>query len=233
VLFLAAAGVASAYAAAPATPELPQRDIFESGAKSLIAGTTYQATAFPLAIRLTAVGGGWSGAQWKANTWPPGEIAKRHLHCPQVCKPPYYGWVAFAQGPPAGTPRGLIVIMTGFDKTPSVSATAAALHRGNGVVYEPSEQTKLARFTATQFAGHTAGAEHYFLPFSPPSHGAAGSAADQIEMTGPDHPFRFSVLNVKGKTVVVLVGSLVLSADKFEGFLREADRVLASMRFPS
>jgi len=37
----------------------------------------------------------------------------------------------------------------------------------------------------------------------------------------------------KGKTVVVLVGSLVLGMDEFEGFVRQADKVLASLQFPS
>jgi len=123
--------------------------------------------------------------------------------------------------------------MTGFDKSPSVPATVAALHRGNGVVYEPSVKTKLGGFAATQFAGHTVAAEHYFIPFSAPSHGAAGTTADGIEVRGAGHPFRFSVLNVRGKTVVVLVGSLVLTTDEFDGFVKQADKVLASLQFPS
>ena len=47
------------------------------------------------------------------------------------------------------------------------------------------------------------------------------------------HPFRFTVLNVKGKTVVVLVGSLVLTQDEFGGFVSQADRVLMSLKFPN
>ena len=86
----------------------------------------------PTAVNLTAVGGGWSG-QWKnLVTWSPG-VKQRHLGCPKVCQPPYYGWVAVAKGPTTGIPRGLIVIMTGYDHTPSVAATVAALHRGHGV----------------------------------------------------------------------------------------------------
>jgi len=38
---------------------------------------------------------------------------------------------------------------------------------------------------------------------------------------------------VRGKTVVVLVGSLVLTTDEFDGFVKQADKVLASLRFPS
>jgi len=72
-----------------------------------------------------------------------------------------------------------------------------------------------------------------FIPFTPPSHGAAGGgAADLIEMDGADHPFRFDVLNVRGKTVVVLVGSLVLSPNAFTAFREKADRLLRSLRFP-
>ena len=92
----------------------------------------------------------------------------------------------------------------------------------------------LAGRTATEFDGNTSTAgDHYFVPFSPVSHGAAGSAADQIEMKGAGHPFRFFVFNLRGKTVVVLVGSLVLATDGFKSFSSQADRVLASLKFPS
>jgi hypothetical protein len=203
----------AAYATAATSPELPVRDIFETGGKSIAAGTTYQATQFPLPIRLTAVGGGWSGAQWKANDFGPD-----------------YGWIAVAKGPTTGVPRGLIVVMTAVDKTPSVAATVAALHRGTGVAYLPQCKKKLAGFKATEFGGHTTGANHFFVPFSPASHGAAGSASDQIKVQGADHLFRFTVLNVRGKTVVVLVAS---PRDEWQDFLREAGAVLATVKFPS
>jgi hypothetical protein len=125
------------------------------------------------------------------------------------------------------------VILTGFSRVPSVAATVANLHRGGGVDYQPTSQVKVAGFSGTQFDGETAGAKHFFIAFTPPSRGAAGSgAADLIEMNGPGHPFRFVVLNVRGKTVVVLLGSLVLSADQFPAFLAKSNGILGSLRFP-
>jgi hypothetical protein len=220
-------------------PDLPVSYVFATGKLArLQGGVTYRASAFPIALRVTPPDRSWGGAQWKANVFAPTEIAQRHLKCsttPAVCRPPYYGWVTIG---PAGTysqgpPRALIVILTGFSRVPSVAATVANLHRGGGVDYQPTSQVKVAGFSGTQFDGETAGAKHFFIAFTPPSRGAAGSgAADLIEMNGPGHPFRFVVLNVRGKTVVVLLGSLVLSADQFPAFLAKSNGILGSLRFP-
>ena len=58
-----------------------------------------------------------------------------------------------------------------------------------------------------------------------------------IREHGPriDFPWlRFTILNVRGKTVVVFVGRYSwMSADQFAAFLPKADRILASLRFPA
>jgi hypothetical protein len=224
--------------AAVSGSDLPTNDVFDPAGKlsPLAALAVYHASSFPLAVQFTTPDATWNGAQWKANLWSPQEIARRHLKCPRVCQPPYYGWVAVGKGgrTSTGPPTALILIMTGYTRTPSVPATLRALQRGSGATYEPTTTVKLAGLTVTQLDGQTTGANHFFIPFSPASHGAAGgNAADRIEMDGPGHPFRATVLNVRGKTVVVFIGSLVLTADQFQSFLSDADALLNTLTFPA
>jgi len=75
-----------------------------------------------------------------------------------------------------------------------------------------------------QFDGeHIATNQHFFVSFSPPGH----LAPDAIDVDEAGQAFRFIVLNVRGKTVVVF-----LAADQFPAFLTRADGILESLRFP-
>ena len=175
---------------------------------------------------------------WRqANLFSPEDIKRRHLTCstnPGVCRPPYYGWVAIGQtGTPGNhAPQDLILIMTGYARTPSVAATVASLRtRGHGATYEPTTAVKLAGFPGRQFDGRIVGTKHVFIPFSAPSHKATGYA-DEIELDGAGNAFRLIVLNVRGRTVVVFVSSIVMSADQFTAFLPHADVLLGSLEFP-
>jgi len=242
-LFLAALVVAGCVAVAAAAsaplPDIPHSYIFSPAGKlvRLRAGVTYQASSFPLPLRVTPSDGSWTGAQWKANLFPD-EIQQRHLSCsssPAVCAPPYYGWVAIGKGgaSPSPAPRALILIMGGFSRTPSVAATVQNLRtRGHGATYDDPSPVKLAGFPGVELDGQTVGPRHVFIPFSPPTSKATGHA-DAIEVDGAGHPFRFAVLNVRGKTVVVFLGTLVLSPDEFTAFLPQADRFLGSLQFPN
>jgi hypothetical protein len=231
---------ATAATAAP-TPDLAVSDLFTHAGHmtKLRAGVTYGASSFPIGVRVSPPDGTWAGAQWKANGFPPDEIERRHLTCassPAVCKPPYYGWTAVGQGgttPGGAGPRGLILIVTGYDRTPSVAATVANLRtRGHGATYEPTAPAELAGFSGIRFDGRLTAPSHGFIPFSPPTHKAA-SFADRIEVEGAGHAFRFIVLNVRGKTVVVAIAQYSwMSADQFTAFLPKADEILKSLRFP-
>lgn len=233
-----ATSTAATAATGAAPPDIPQSYVFGSGKLlPLRPHVTYQASRFPIALRVTPPDASWGAAQWKANLFAPDEIASRHLKCsttPAVCKPPYYGWVAIGpRGTYPGPPPGLIVVLAGYGHVPSVGTTVANLRRGQSLELQPTHPVRLGGFSGTGFAGQTGGAKHLFIPFTPPSHGAAGGgAADLIEMDGAGHPFSFDVLNVRGKTVVVLVGSLVLSPDAFPPFRAKAERLLQSLRFP-
>jgi hypothetical protein len=238
-LVASAALLAATAAAGGAPPDLSKSYLFSPAGMltPLRAHVAYQASLFPFPLRITAPDKSWSGSQWKANIFSPEFLASHNLTCPanpHVCKPPYYGWAAIGQtgGPGNHPPRSLILIMTGYTRTPSVAATVASLRtRGHGATYEPTVPVKLAGFPGLQFDGQVVGDKHIFIPFTPPTHKATAHA-DGIEINGPGHGFRFIVLNVRGRTVIVMVSSIVLSVDEFVAFLPQADALLASLRFP-
>lgn len=241
ILGLAVAGCVTVTAAASSTlPDLPQSYIFSQAGKltGLRPGVAYRAHLFPVPVRVTVPDRSWSGAQWKANTFHPDQIERRHLTCgsnPLVCAPPYYGWVALGQtGSPGNhAPRDLILIMTGYTRTPSVAATVTSLRtRGHGATYGPAAPVKLGGFPGVQFDGIVTAPLHVFVPFSPRTHKATGFA-DAVYMDGPGHGFRFVVLDVRGRTVIVMVASTVMTADAFTAFLPTSDAVLRSLRFPA
>jgi hypothetical protein len=207
------------------------------------AGSTYQASQFPLALRVTSPDGGWLGTQWKGNLFGTDEQERRqHLTCgsnPKVCAPPFYGWVAIGRPPatPDAGPRALILIQSSFSPTASVTTTAARICRPRAVECDSPSAVALAGFHGVQVDGQTNGSgRHGMIPFAPPSTYAGKAfgdgSPDLIEIDGA-HPFRVSVLDVRGRTVVVFVGTLVLSRDEFAAFLPRADGVLATLRFPT
>ena len=96
VLVSFAASAASARPTSTPVPDIPKSYLFtpEGKATPLRARVTYQASQFPLALRLTPPEGGWSGAQWKSGT----EYFRGG-------GPPNFGWVHLARGSAAGRPR--------------------------------------------------------------------------------------------------------------------------------
>jgi hypothetical protein len=227
----------AAGAAGASAPDLAVHFFFEDGKLApLHAGTTFQASKLPLAVRVTPPNAAWGGAQWKANGFSPVEIERRHLHCPAACKPPYFGWAVIGQAGDAatsGVPRGIVMVMASYSRTWSVAATVKSLRtRGQGATYEPTSAVKVGGFTGVQFDGQVTAALHRFVPFSPPTNKAT-SFPDEIDVHGAGHGFRFIVLNVRGQTVIVFVGTEALSADQFAAFLSEADGVVRSLKFPS
>ena len=225
--FLLAAGAAalvSVLAAAAAGPrDLPMTETFNGTwhTTKLASGVTYQASVFPIGLRVTPPDASWAGAQWKDATWP--KVA------------PFYGWVAIDQGGtnPNGPdpPRGEIAILTSYARTPSVAATVGILRtRGRGASYEATSTTKLGGFPAVQFDAQITGKGHQFAPFSKPTSKAEprgdGYYADQGQV------LHIIVAGVRGKTVVVFMDNVSLPADQFPAFLAKADAVLKTLKFP-
>jgi hypothetical protein len=216
-----------AVAAAP-PQEMPKSYLLSGPGRvtPLHAGVTYQASLFPIPVRLTPAAG-WSGAQWKSTS----------AYFSDTGGPPYFGWVALAGGSPRAIPQGLVTILTAYARTPSVAATADLLRtRGRGASYEPAAPVKIAGYSGVQFDGKITGAKnaehvgHIFVPFSPPS-SAAKYYPDEYPVYGD--AFRVLVLDVRGKTVVAIVENVALPVGQFPAFLAKADRLLQSLRFPA
>lgn len=237
LLLTVCVGYAVSMAAAASGPvQLAVSDLQTSAGKltKLHGGVTYGARLFPLALRFVPPDGSWTGSQWRSGRLP-SEQAER-LGIKDEGGPPHFGWVGIARG---GTskivdPRGIIVIMTAYARTPSLAATVKGLlTRGHGAIYEPTTSVRIAGFAGAQFDGKRilTAPNHVFVPFSPISHGGGAfpSKLDALSIVGS--VFRVIVLNVRGKTVVMFIDSVALSADEFPAFLTRADRILKSLRF--
>lgn len=220
--------VASAAAATTAKPlDMPESILNCPQGKStpLRSHVNYQATAFPIAIRLTPPNSTWLGAQWKTGSFG------CHATNATTGHPPHFGWVALDQGPTTAPPQGVIEIMTAYGRTPSVAATINALRtRGHGATFEATSSVKLAGFSGSQLDGQVVGKLHNFFPFTPQTHNAAYHPDAQTFNQGD--LFRLLALNVRGKTVVVEINRAGLPADQFAAFLARAQQVLKSLRFP-
>jgi hypothetical protein len=187
---------------------------------SLKSDTTYQASGFPLQLHFVTPDATWVGAQYTTTTR--GQ--------------PAFGWVVIGH-PPVAKPAGVIAIETAYGPTPSVAATIADLRFGGsslpethlgGVEFGKPTAVKLAGYTGQQFDGQVWGKfGHTFLPFSPHVRGPSSPSDSTYLRKG--EAFRFVVLDVHGKTVVVGLESFGLPADQFPAFLASASRLLKSL----
>jgi hypothetical protein len=205
-------GAAAAAAAGPTElAAIPNNDV---NPPALKASVTLQARLFPVALRVTPPDATWFGAQGKTVTVKRGSFA----------------WVEFLQSPP-GRPLGAISMITSYDATPSVGTTVARLRAGSGATFEATSPVRLAGFAGSQFDGQVVAKSHDFVPFSPPTH-AARYRPDAIRFYQGE-VFRIIVLDVRGKTVALLLENAALPADQFPAFLGSAGRLLGSLRFPA
>lgn len=228
VTLVAGGGLGSVAVAGKPPADIPQSYLFSPAGKStpLRAGVTYAASQFPIPLRLKPPAG-WSGAQWKQGS----------AYFRAGGGPPFFGWVALGRGSTKAIPQGGLVIMTAYARTPSVAATVAVLRtRGHGATYEEPSAVKLAGFSGIQFDGKIVGAKnqdhigHFFIPFSPPST-AARYYPDEYPVYGD--AFRVTVLNVRGKTVIIVVENVALPVTQFPAFLVRTDLILKTLKFPA
>lgn len=183
-------------------------------APALTTGVTYQASLFPLALRVTAPDASWFGGQGKTITQTRGS----------------FGWVEFLQSPP-GKPLGAISMITSYGRTQSVAATVAQLRTGgSGATYQATSHVQLAGFSGREFDGQVVGTSHVFVPFTPLTHTAKYHPDAYRFYQG--ELFRIIVLGVRGKTVVLLLENAALPADQFPAFLTSADQLLRTLQFP-
>jgi hypothetical protein len=241
LLALAVAGIGaaglSASTTAEARPDIPVSSLlFSHSAKltKLRPNVTYGASRFPVTVRLRTPDATWSGAQWRTGRLYPALAESRGIA--DDGGPPYFGWVSLAHAgaSPGEPPLGLVTVMTAYAQTPSVAATVANLRtRGRGATYGPPSRVTVAGFDATQFDGAVVGPRrdhigHVFVPFTPSTTGAHWRP-DEYPVYGD--VFRIDVLNVYGKTVVVIAENVALPADRFPAFLSKADLILRALRF--
>jgi hypothetical protein len=222
------AGVAAASVSTP--PDLPVSFVVCPGGKAipLRARVTYQASRFPIPLRLAPPDATWSGGQWKTASAGCDAASGRFAGYP-----PYYGWVAISQGPGSRLPRGSILIMTSYGTTPSLATAVNRLRTGlprTEVTYQPTTRIRLAGFYGYQFDGQVVGQHHIFLPFTPPG-GAVGGGPDAVEVED-GWVLRVIALNVRGKTVVIFIANVALPANQFPDFLTKANRILRTLAFP-
>lgn len=198
----------------PTLTSLKSRAPTQVPAPRLKAHAVYQASVFPLALRVTVPAGAWSGAQGRTLDRGNSETEKGP-----------YGWVEFMH------PLGAISIITAYGRTPSVAAIVAGLRtRGTGATYEPVSPAQLAGYSGMQLDGKVVGPSHHFVPFTPPS-GKARYVPDSYELNQGD-VFHIVVVGVRGKTAVVYLTSSGAAADRFPAFLAKAAELLGSLRFP-
>jgi hypothetical protein len=175
----------------------------------LAAGVTYRARLFPVGLRITSRERGWLGAQGRTL---PANVT--------TTKPGAYGWIELRHQ------LGSISMITAYGRTPSVAAVVNGLRsRGGGASYDATTTVRLAGYAGTQFDGQVAGPTHLFVPFTPPS-SSARFVPDSYQVTQGE-AFRIIVLNVRGKSIVLLVDG---EAGGFDALLEKADSLLATLR---
>jgi hypothetical protein len=216
ITLLAVAAFLAAAAAAASPPELATSNLnTQAGMLApLRADVTYQASAFPLGLRVTTTDRTWSGTQWKTSSHGK----------------PAFGWAGFGQGRADRPPLGLVEIETAYGPTPTTAAILGRLRTaGGGATFGATSRITLARLPGWQIDGRVFGRfGHVFVPFTAKTGGA--SPPDSYKLS-PGEAFRLVVLDVKGKRVVVIFDSAALPADRFPAFLDSASRFLASLRF--
>jgi hypothetical protein len=211
---LAACVLAPLAAASATLPELPTLASDDANARPVAAGVTYAASSFPIAVRITPPDRTWLAGQGGTVT------AKRGS----------YGWAEFMHGPP-GVPRGAISMITSADPTRSVAATVAQLRSEAGVTFGPVSAVRLAGFRGSRFDAEVGAKSRRFVPFSPPSHAAVFHPDAYLFDAG--EVLRIVALDVRGKTVVLLLENAGLPAAQFPTFLDSANGLLGTLRFPA
>ena len=217
-LIVVLVGLVAASAAGAAPSELATSNLNTPAGKMtrLAARTVYQASSFPLGLQLAAPDGTWAGSQWTTSS-----KGKKT-----------FAWVAAGHGGTTATspPRGVVAIMTAIGSTPSVSATVTRIRTaGGGATFGTPSSARIAGYAGVQFDGNVFGIfGHTFVPFTPKTRGAAPSDSWHIDK---GEAFRFTVISVRGKTVVVFEESFGLPAEEFQSFLPGASKLLASLRF--
>ena len=202
----AALGVTVAWSHAAGGRELPQSASWEQGSFArLTAGTIYQASLVSPTPTVEPQDAGWSGTQ---------VVTHRHG------KPSYESAVFLGH-------QGEIDVTSGPAMTVSPAAAIAAprtrIAHWNFAPYDPPSPVKRSTLTGRPAL--------YFDATAPPPGvwTLVGSNPPELQVEH-DISFRMVAFSVRGKTVVVVIRARPAG---FVAFLTAAERLLASLRFPS
>jgi hypothetical protein len=195
-------------------------------------GVTYEASAFPIDIRVKPTAPLWGALQLRS-----GRFRFVQFHHLRSGKLPLHGW-------------GYVTLSAAVGRTSSVAATALKLHGTPGLDAGPLRPVRVAGFPGKSFDAEVVGTESgdngvALTPFTRPlrcgwcTHTMHGETLDN-KFAGKGQLFRIMVIGARGKTVVIYIeSSLDLSSngshtptETFPTFLPYAKKLLSTLTFP-
>lgn len=195
-------------------------------------GVQYEASKFPLAVRVRPADDLWGGVQLHS-----GKFKFVQLHHLRAGNVPLHGW-------------GYITLEASTGRTGSVAATIRQLHSTPNLNVSPIKPVRVAGFSGKRFDATVAGTESgdtgvALTPFTAPrrcgfcTKTMHGETLDN-KFAGKGQLFRIMVIGVRGKTVVIyLESSFDISSngshtptETFPTFLPYAQKLLSTLAFP-
>jgi len=202
------------------------------GRKDLERGVTYQASTFPIPMRLQVPDDSWGGVQLESGRF---RFVQVSHHRPSG-KPPMYGW-------------GYVTIETGTGPTAPVDTIVRRLHATPSIEAGLISTVRVAGFPGKRFDATIVGTDRprprgvSLAPFTPNRH--CGFCTKTMRGETQDHKwaglgqvFRILVVDVRGKTVVIYVESSFADqpdyppAKTFPTFVPYAQQLLRTLSFP-
>jgi hypothetical protein len=198
----------------------------------LLRGVTYEATKFPLAVRVRAPDALWNGVQLHSKRFS--FVQFLHLKAGNV---PLHGW-------------GWMTLEASTGPTGSVAETAQQLHATPGLKAAPLKAVRVAGFRGKKFDATVVGTESgdngvALTPFTAPlrcgwcTRTMHGETLDN-KFAGEGELFQIIVIGVRGTTVVIYLESSRADSstrnhpptETFPTFLPYAQKLLSTLTFP-
>lgn len=243
LFIVALAAVASAVATASGPLDLydghdAHEGIGQTDGRPLQRGVVYEASRFPLALRLRPADAHWGGGQNES-----GRFRFVQVHHLRTGNAPLHG-------------VGYITFSSATGATPSVAETVKRLRATPHVKFGPITTARVAGFAGQAFDATITGTDHVagvsvsgvsIDPFTVNHHCLFCGDAQKwpnletkdVKFAGTGQLFHIVVIRVRGKTVVIYVESIYGIQKKyppaklFPTFLPYANKMLATLRFPA
>jgi hypothetical protein len=200
---------------------------------------TYQASAFPVALRVRLPDSRWEGVQYESGSFR--FVQFHHLRTGSV---PLHG-------------VGYMTLEAARGSTPSANTAIKRLHATPNIAASPIKPIRVAGFVGRQFdatitgkdvppycRSHACSDGVSLVPFTTNrhcgycTHTMKGQTQD-VKFAGTGQVFRIIAINVRGKTIVIYLESNFADqptfppAKVFPTFLPYAQRMLAALVFPT